>query len=564
VKEQTASAADSTILKATPATTSNLTADAATSAPTPTPAEEKDNKTLTKYTESTAKQSVTSMDGTFMLIGKSLYFSDHQSSTLRLCIPEKLVSETLRLCHDACRHPGVHWTYLSASERFYFPWMSRKIKEHYDNCVTYQTSKHSHEKPISHLHPVLTPDEPFHTITMDFVTGLPPSHGHDAFLTIIDKFSKAIKLIPCKMTDSAEDIAKLYLQNAYATFGLPTKIISDRDPKFTSSFWSTLMRLLGVKMGITAAFHPQADGQSERTNATVEIALRCFLGGDIDLYPKWTEYLPIIELKYNNIPQASTNISPNDLHFAVHPRGIPDALLLDDTHSSEPAESLAENFQNRCSEAHDSIITAQRKQKELYDSKRRDFQFNVGDLALLRFHKFGSRYKPPPQHRYKIAPVSTPVYILEKLSPLSYRIQLLAGSRIHDMVSVVHLQYYKRTDTDIKLMPVQVDGVEEYEVERIEGERKIKGKKEFLVKWKGYGDAERTWEPLEHLDNAWSVLDEWIMQSSNKAHMDRTDTDKSNESDYNKLTDGDKPNESQSDPSIPLCRSSRHKKSSPE
>ena len=311
---------------------------------------------------------------------------------------------------------------------------------------------------------------------------------------------------------------------------------------------------------------PRADGQSERTNATVEIAIRCFLGGDIDLYPKWTEYLPIIELEYNNIPQASTNIAPNDLRFAVRPRGIPDALLPNDTHSLEPAESLAENLQNRRSEARDSIIAAQRKQKELYDSKRRDFQFNVGDLALLCFHRFGSGYKPPPQHRHKIAPVSTPVRILEKLSPLSYRIQLPAGSRIHDVVSVVHLQHYKGTDTDdIKPMPVQVDGVEEYEVERIEGERKIKGKKEFLVKWKGYGDAERTWEPLEHLDNARNVLDKWTAQSSKAPPADRTDMDKSNKSNPGKPgSDGNESNESQGKSSVPLHRSSRHKKSSPE
>ena len=134
------------------------------------------------------------------------------------------------------------------------------------------------------------------------------------------------------------------------------------------------------------------------------------------------------------------------------------------------------------------------------------------------------------------------------------------------MVSVVHLQHYKGTDTDdIKPMPLQVDSMKEYEVKWIEGEQKIKGKKEFLVKWKGYSDAERTWKPLEHLDNMQSVLDEWIIQSSNKAHVDQTDTNKSNESNYNKPeTDGDKPNESQSDPSIPLRRSFHHKKSSPE
>jgi len=194
---------------------------------------------------------------------------------------------------------------------------------------------------------------------MDFISGLPPSHGYNALLTITDKFSKAIKSISCKTTDSAKDIAKLYLQHAYTIFELPTKIISNRDSKFTSAFWLTLMKLLRIKMGITAAFHPQADGQSERTNATVEIALHCFLGGDIDLYPKWTEYLPIIELEYNNIPQASTNITPNDLRFTMCPRGILDALLPNDTHSLEPTESLTENLQNRHSETCDSIIAAQ-------------------------------------------------------------------------------------------------------------------------------------------------------------------------------------------------------------
>jgi len=221
-------------------------------------------------------------------------------------------------------------------------------------------------------------------------------------------------------------------------------------------------------MGITAAFHPQVDGQSERTNITVEIVLRCFLSGDIDLYPKWTEFLPIIKLEYNNIPQVSMNISPNDLRFTIHLCGIPDVLSPHDSWSSESAETLTGDLQNRRSDARDSIIAAQWKQKELYDSKRYDFQFKVGDLALLRFHRFGSSYKPLLLHHHKIAPMSTPICILEKLFLLSYRIQLPAGSQIHDVLSVMYLQHYKGTDTDdIKSMPVQVDGVEEYEVERI-------------------------------------------------------------------------------------------------
>ena len=114
-------------------------------------------------------------------------------------------------------------------------------------------------------------------------------------------------------------------------------------------------------MGITVAFYPQADGQSERTNATVEIALRCFLGGDINLYPKCTEYLPIIELEYNNILQASMNISLNDLRFAMQLWEIPDTLSLIDAHSSESAESVAENLQNHYSDVRNSIIAMQQK-----------------------------------------------------------------------------------------------------------------------------------------------------------------------------------------------------------
>jgi len=102
---------NSTNPKATHTTTSISTADPST--PTPTPTEDGE-KTLAEYAESTAKRSVTSTDGTFTLIGKSLYFSDRH--TLRLCIPEKLILETLRLCHDVCGHPGVRRIYLSASK----------------------------------------------------------------------------------------------------------------------------------------------------------------------------------------------------------------------------------------------------------------------------------------------------------------------------------------------------------------------------------------------------------------------------------------------------------------
>jgi transposase InsO family protein len=203
---------------------------------------------------------------------------------------------------------------------------------------------------------------------MDYVTGLPTSHGQDALLTVTDLFSKAVKLIPCKKTTTAEDTATLFLHHCYTTFGLPTKIISDRDAHFTSKFWATLMKLLGVKMGITAAFHPAADGQSERTNQTVEIALRCFLGGDKDNYRRWTEYLPILEHEINSTPNVSTGFSPNELRFAIKPRGLADLFYpLEGT--SDSAERLAEELKNKRDDARDSITVTQLKQRKYFNER---------------------------------------------------------------------------------------------------------------------------------------------------------------------------------------------------
>jgi hypothetical protein len=122
----------------------------------------------------------------------------------------------------------------------------------------------------------------------------------------------------------------------------------------------------------------------------------------------------------------------------------------------------------------------------------------VGDLVVLKFNRFGPGYKPQKPHNHKLAPIGTPLRVLEKLSPLSYRLAIPPQSRIHDVVSIVHLRKYRGSGKDdlgkdIRPLPVKVDEEEEFEVERIDGERiNSQGTQEFLVKWHGYADNERT------------------------------------------------------------------------
>jgi hypothetical protein len=361
-----------------------------------------------------------------------------------------------------------------------------------------------------------SPTEPCHTISIDFITGLPTSQGNDALLTVIDTFSKAVKLIACNKTTTAEETAQLFLSQCYPTFGLPCKIISDRDSRFTSKFWSTLMKLLGVELGMSTAFHPQADRQSERTNQTVEIALRCFLGGDIQRYEKWAQYLPILEHEMNSTVSDSTGFTPNQLRFTMTPRGLADVLYHPMEGTSESAEEMAEDLRNRRDEARDSIKTAQRKQKQYYDANRIPKEFQVNDLVLLKFNRFGPGYKAPKPHDHKLAPVGTPLRIIEKTSPITYRLALPAHSKIHDVISITHLKPYQST-TPVRPLPIVVDGQEEFEVERIDGERvNSQGTTEYLVKWLGYGENERTWEPTDNVQHADLRIAEWHAKQPDK------------------------------------------------
>ena len=104
----------------------------------------------------------------------------------------------------------------------------------------------------------------FQTIALDFITKLPLSEGHDTILTITDQgCTKMALFIPCSETITAEGVARLYLHQVFKRFGLPLKVISDRDTRFTSKFAKELCRRLGISQNISTAYHPRMDGQSK-------------------------------------------------------------------------------------------------------------------------------------------------------------------------------------------------------------------------------------------------------------------------------------------------------------
>ena len=110
---------------------------------------------------------------------------------------------------------------------------------------------------------------------MDFILGLPLTpRGHSMIWVIIDRLTKSAHFVPLKKNCSMDDLARSYIQSIVRLHGVPVTIVSDRDPRFTSEFWKSLHKALGTKLSFSTAYHPQTDGQTERTNQILEDMLR--------------------------------------------------------------------------------------------------------------------------------------------------------------------------------------------------------------------------------------------------------------------------------------------------
>ena len=133
---------------------------------------------------------------------------------------------------------------------------------------------------------------------MDFVMGLPctPS-GYDSIWVIVDRLTKSAHFIPVKSTYSTDKSAKVYISNIVNLHGVPTSIVSDRDSKFTSRFWRAFQQSLGTQLNLSTTYHPQTDGQTERTFQTLEDMLRACI---LDDGGSWDEHIPLVEFAYNN------------------------------------------------------------------------------------------------------------------------------------------------------------------------------------------------------------------------------------------------------------------------
>ncbi|EGG14714.1 hypothetical protein DFA_10972 [Cavenderia fasciculata] len=378
----------------------------------------------------------------------------------------------------------------------------------------------------------------FHVSTNKLVyfTDLPPARGtgHNALLTIVDKFSKFVVYIPTFVNATAEDTAVLFYDQFYLRYGLPLNIVSDRDAKFTSNFWEALFKLLGSKLSFSSSFHPQTDGQSERMNRVTNEMMRSHVNYKMD---NWVELLPTLAFTYNTTIHSSSNHSPAHL---IHGFELINPLRLlssSDIDSDTPAvNDFIDNRIMSWRHATQCLAEAQSSQKEYHDRGKVQESLNVGDMVLLN-RKNITLAADSRRHSWKwynkwIGPFKIISVITNHNDEKSaYKLELPDTMAIHPVFHSSLLKPFHHSsrfsDTTYQVSIPTSGLIEEHLIEAIVDFRLHYNKPQYLVKWTGLDNYNNRWSTRDQIPT--HILDEF--EQLNPEHAMHNSTNKKSPTD---------------------------------
>ena len=419
---------------------------------------------------------------------------------------------------EIAAHRGVVKTVDLISRRFYWKSMNGDIKLFIQTCTHCQQNKISNQTKLGLLQPIATPTEAGDTWTIDFISFPMSKSGHDNCMVCCNKLTKLVHFCPTTTTVTAAGSAKLFFDNVVRLHGIPNHIISDRDARFTSLFWKELWSLFNTKLKLSTSFHPQTDGQTERTNRTLIEMLKNYVN---HYQNNWDENISSLEFAYNNSTHSTTGFSPFFLTYGRHPT-TPTTHRIVEAHEelNIAAAAFVENILTNLAQAQQNIEVKQAQQKKQYDRVHRDFTpFKVNDLVLLSTTNLRTLGKAPKLLPLRIGPYR----VVRVLSKLNYELELPSSlKQIHNVFHVSVLTPFLSTDCFPTRPPVHtrppaliVDKEEVYEIEKILSHKGNGRTLKFNIHWKGYPVEESTWVPLDNLRNCKAAIHQYEQQKLN-------------------------------------------------
>ena len=419
----------------------------------------------------------------------------------RVYVPNdrSLRERVIQAHHDppAVGHPGRFKTTELVLRNYWWPRLHADVARFVRGCERCQRTKTFPTKPVGKLAPHLVPDRPWQIVSVDLISHLPPSHGYDAIVVIVDRFSKMIRLTPTNAELTSAGMARIFRDRVWCNFGLPERVISDRGPQFASSFTADLNNLLGIRSNLSTAYHPETDGQTERINQEIEQYLRLFVNFQ---QSDWHDWLPLAEFSYNDKIQVSTGYSPFYINYGQHPRKAYDPQA---SVRNASAEEFANRMQHIRDDANSALVKSAATMKRFYDTSHNsspDYAPNDRVWLEATFLKTERPSKKLDDKRFG------PFRVLRKVGQRAYMLELPRSWKIHPVFHTSLLRPFHPPSCPSQRQPtppppILIGDHMEQEVEDVLDERCRRGRMEYLVKWKGLPREECTWEPRAHLDD---------------------------------------------------------------
>lgn len=301
-------------------------------------------------------------------------------------IPVKLRKEITSAYHDEplAGHLGFAKTYRKIRDRYYWPFMSKDIKQYCKNCIPCNLRKNPNPPRRIPLKPMPTTTGRFERIAMDIMGPLrETTRGYNHILVMTDYFTRWIEAVPLKNT-TAQTIAEAFVDNFICRFGTPETLLTDRGSNFISHLFSNVCKILRIKRELTSPYHPQTDGLVERFNKTFAQIMSHYID---EYHSDWDLWIQKAVFAYNTSVQESTLETPFYLMYLQDPK-FPLEIILNNCektylHPSDYKSNLLKRLKIAHELAQLNTKKAKIKQKDQYDKRAKEGRYEIGDQVYL-------------------------------------------------------------------------------------------------------------------------------------------------------------------------------------